>query len=73
MANKRSAIVKVMDGGRVTIPSEIRDIDSIKEGDYLEISIKKIEQSENGNRQEPVPQKRYQKTIRNQVVKSDAK
>jgi AbrB family looped-hinge helix DNA binding protein len=42
MASKRSAIVKVMDGGRVTIPSEIRDIESIEEGDYLEISIEKI-------------------------------
>jgi AbrB family looped-hinge helix DNA binding protein len=48
MAKRRSAIVKVMDGGRVTIPSEIRDIENIEEGDYLEISITKIEQSENG-------------------------
>jgi len=62
MASKRSAIVQVMNGGRVTIPSEIRDIESIKLGDYLEISIKKIEQSEDGNRQEPIPKKRHQKT-----------
>ena len=55
MVRKRSAIVKVMNGGRVTIPSEIRDIESIKEGDYLEISITKIEQSENGNKQNRYP------------------
>ncbi len=70
MAKKRLATVKVMGGGRVTIPSEIRDIESIKEGDYLEISIKKIEQSEDGNRQEPIPQKRYQKGNRKQGGKN---
>jgi len=55
---KRSAIVKVMEGGRVTIPSEIRDIENIEEGDYLEISITKIEQSENGKEQN-----RYTKNV----------
>ena len=58
MVKKRSAIVKVMDGGRVTIPSEIRDIENIEEGDYLEISITKIEQSENGKEQN-----RYTKNV----------
>lgn len=58
MVKKRSAIVKVMEGGRVTIPSEIRDIENIEEGDYLEISITKIEQSENGKEQN-----RYTKNV----------
>jgi AbrB family looped-hinge helix DNA binding protein len=48
MVKRRSAIVKVMEGGRVTIPSEIRDIENIGEGDYLEISISKIEQTKDG-------------------------
>jgi len=58
MVKKRSAIVKVMEGGRVTIPSKIRDIENIEEGDYLEISITKIEQSENGKEQD-----RYTKNV----------
>jgi AbrB family looped-hinge helix DNA binding protein len=58
MVKKRSAIVKVMDGGRVTIPSEIRDIENIGEGDYLEISITKIEHAENSKEQD-----RYTKNV----------
>ena len=46
----RSSIVKVLGGGRVTIPFGIRDIESIKKGDYLEISFKKIKRSKDNNR-----------------------
>ena len=69
MARKYHATVKVMGGGRITIPSEIREVENIREGNYLEISIEKIEQSKDGNRQGPIPQqKRYQKDSRNQGV-----
>lgn len=37
-----SATVKVIKNGRITIPSNIRDIENIKEGDYLKINIEKI-------------------------------
>jgi AbrB family looped-hinge helix DNA binding protein len=43
MAKTLYATVKVMGGGRVTIPSEIREVENIKEGSYLKISIEKIE------------------------------
>jgi AbrB family looped-hinge helix DNA binding protein len=37
------ATVKVIQNGRVTIPLEIRELEDIKEGDYVEITIKKLE------------------------------
>lgn len=37
------ATVKVIKDGRVTIPSDIRDLENIKEGDYVKITIEKIE------------------------------
>lgn len=43
MANIHHATVKVMKSGRITIPSEIRDLENIKEGSYLRIRIEKIE------------------------------
>jgi len=46
MARKYHATVKVMGGGRITIPSEIRKVENIKEGSYLEISIEKIEDAD---------------------------
>lgn len=38
-----NATVKVIKDGRVTIPSDIRDLEDIKEGDYVKITIEKIE------------------------------
>lgn len=58
MTRKHFATVKVMKHGRITIPSGIRDLEGIGQGNYVQISIEKIEQSTDGNRQEPVPKKR---------------
>jgi len=43
MTNVHTATVKVIKDGRVTIPQEIRELEDIKEGDYLKIIIEKIE------------------------------
>ncbi len=37
-----SATVKVIKDGRITIPSEIRELEDIKEEDYVKITIEKI-------------------------------
>lgn len=37
------ATVRVTKNGRITIPQEIRDLEDINEGDYLKITIEKIE------------------------------
>ncbi len=66
MARIHQATVKVMGGGRITIPSGIREVENIEEGSYLKISIEKIEQSKDGNKRAHIPQKRYQKDSRNQ-------
>lgn len=45
-----SATVKVIKDGRITIPSDIRELEGIREGDYLKITIEKIEkQTKNVN------------------------
>ena len=66
MARRHFATVKVMKHGRITIPSDIRDLEDIGEGNYVQISIEKLEQSTDGNRQKPIPQKHHQKDSRNQ-------
>lgn len=43
MATIHYATVKVIKDGRITIPSDIRELEDIKEGDFLKISIEKIE------------------------------
>jgi len=43
MAKTHSAIVKVIKDGRITIPQEIREVEDIKEGDFIKITIEKIE------------------------------
>lgn len=69
MARKHFATIRVMKHGRLTIPSDIRDLEGIGQGSYVQISIEKIEQSKDGNRQGLIPQqKRYQKNSRNQRV-----
>lgn len=42
MAELHSATVKVIKDGRVTIPQEIRELEKIKEGDFLKLTIEKI-------------------------------
>jgi AbrB family looped-hinge helix DNA binding protein len=37
------ATVKVIKDGRITIPSEIRELEDIKENDYIKITIEKLE------------------------------
>jgi AbrB family looped-hinge helix DNA binding protein len=48
MNNVHSAIVKVIKNGRITIPSEIREIEDIREGDYLKITLEKVEKPKQG-------------------------
>jgi len=43
MSQVHAATVKVIKNGRITIPQEIRDLEDITEGDYLKITIEKIE------------------------------
>ena len=38
-----AATVKVIKNGRITKPQEIRELEEISEGDYLKITIEKIE------------------------------
>jgi AbrB family looped-hinge helix DNA binding protein len=42
MANLHAATVKVIKDGRITIPQEIRELENIREGDYLKVTIEKI-------------------------------
>ena len=73
MTRKHFATVKVMKQGRLTIPSDIREVEGIGEGNYVQISIEKIEQSTDGNGRESMPkQQRCGKNSRSQkVVKDD--
>ena len=45
MAQIHSATVRVIKGGRVTIPQEIREVEDIEEGDYIKITIEKVERA----------------------------
>ena len=38
-----SAIVTLLEKGKITIPQQIRDVLGVEKGDYLEIKISKIE------------------------------
>ena len=58
MARKHFATIKVMKDGRLTIPSDIRELEGIGKGAYVKISIEKIEESTNGKRQKPIPKQR---------------
>lgn len=44
-----SATVKVIKDGRITIPSGIREIEDINEGDYVKITIERIEKPKREN------------------------
>jgi len=37
---------KVLENGRITIPSVERDLNNIKEGDYVSVTVKKIQEKE---------------------------
>lgn len=42
MVKTHQATVKVIRDGRITIPQEIREVEDIKEGDFIKITIEKI-------------------------------
>ncbi len=44
MARKHFATVKMINNGRITIPADIRELEKIKDGDYIQISVEKIEE-----------------------------
>jgi bifunctional DNA-binding transcriptional regulator/antitoxin component of YhaV-PrlF toxin-antitoxin module len=46
MAEIHSATLKVIQGGRLTIPQEIREVENIQEGDFVKVTIEKIERPE---------------------------
>jgi AbrB family looped-hinge helix DNA binding protein len=46
MAQVHYATLKVIQGGRITIPLEVREVANINEGDYVKVTIEKIERSE---------------------------
>lgn len=48
MVDIHSATVKVIKDGRITIPQGIRECEDIREGDYLKITIMKIEKTKEG-------------------------
>jgi len=58
MARKHFATIRVMKHGRITIPSDIRELEGIGQGNYVQISIEKIEESTDGNGQGSIPKKR---------------
>lgn len=43
MTQIHSATLKVIQGGRITIPTEVRELEGIQEGDYVKVTIEKIE------------------------------
>lgn len=43
MEKIHSATVKVIKGGRITLPREIREVEGINEGDYVKITVERIE------------------------------
>ncbi len=45
MVTIHSATVKVIKDGRITIPSDIRELEGIEEGDFVKITIEKLEKA----------------------------
>jgi len=41
---KHKFLARVISRGRITIPDEIRELLNIKEGDLLEVTIKKVKE-----------------------------
>jgi len=50
MVEIHSATLKVIQGGRITIPTEIRELENLQEGDYVKVTIEKVERVKNGER-----------------------
>ena len=50
MARQHITTVKVMQSGRITIPADIRELEDIEQGDYVQITIEKIGESVSSNR-----------------------
>ena len=46
MTQIHAATLKVIQGGRITIPTEVRELEHIQEGDYVKVTIEKIERIE---------------------------
>jgi AbrB family looped-hinge helix DNA binding protein len=42
MGEIHSATLKVIQGGRITLPQEVRELENIQEGDYVKVTIEKI-------------------------------
>ena len=55
MTRKHFATVRVMKNGRITIPSDIRELEGIEEGNYVQISVEKIEKLNDASRRVGVP------------------
>ena len=43
MSEIHSDTLKVIQGGRITIPTEVRELEHIREGDYVKVTIEKVE------------------------------
>lgn len=50
MSKIHNATVKILKDGRVTIPSNIREVEGIEKGDYVKITIEKIKSNKNKKR-----------------------
>lgn len=50
MSREHIATVRMIKDGRVTIPSGIRELEGIEGGDYVKITIEKIETNKKRNR-----------------------
>ena len=42
MTQIHSATLKVIQGGRITIPTEVRKLENIQEGDFVRVTIEKV-------------------------------
>ena len=50
MTQIHSATLKVIQGGRITIPTEVCELEHIQEGDYVKVTIEKIEREKEKKR-----------------------
>ena len=57
MSRKHFATVKVIKNGRITIPSDIRELEDIKEGSFVRISVEKIDEAGEEKKQKNISAK----------------
>ena len=62
MSRKHFATVKVIKNGRITIPSDIRELEDIEEGSFVRISVEKIQAAGEGKNQSNISVKANPKT-----------